>query len=180
MDILTPERRSSNMRAIRSKDMQPELMVRRLVHKLGFRLHRKDLPGKPDLVFASRRKVIFVHGCFWLSHDCKAAHIPKSNVSAPRGLGHRWRRGHSRRWVKPKLICQVALALRSFRLRMSTTKPIVRCAGGTLDPKLSTENSETRVATVWGQIVPPDVRPFDTLPGSTTNQVNYDYDDRQD
>jgi DNA mismatch endonuclease (patch repair protein) len=82
MDILTPERRSSNMRAIRSKDMQPELMVRRLVHKLGyrFRLHRKDLPGKPDLVFASRRKVIFVHGCFWHSHDCKAAHIPKSNA----------------------------------------------------------------------------------------------------
>lgn len=73
--------RSANMRAIRSKDMQPELRVRRLVHKLGyrFRLHRKDLPGKPDLVFGPRRKVIFVHGCFWHSHDCKAAHVPKSN-----------------------------------------------------------------------------------------------------
>jgi DNA mismatch endonuclease (patch repair protein) len=73
--------RSANMRAIRSKDMLPELTVRSLVHKLGyrFRLHRKDLPGKPDLVFASRRKVIFVHGCFWHSHDCKAAHVPKSN-----------------------------------------------------------------------------------------------------
>jgi len=75
--------RSANMRAIRSKDMLPELAVRRLVHKLGyrFRLHRKDLPGKPDLVFAARHKVIFVHGCFWHSHDCKAAHVPKSNVS---------------------------------------------------------------------------------------------------
>lgn len=73
--------RSANMRAIRSKDMQPELNVRSLAHRLGyrFRLHRKDLPGKPDLVFASRRKVIFVHGCFWHSHNCKAAHIPKSN-----------------------------------------------------------------------------------------------------
>jgi DNA mismatch endonuclease (patch repair protein) len=74
--------RSANMRAIRSKDMLPELTVRSLAHKLGyrFRLHRKDLPGKPDLVLAARRKVIFVHGCFWHSHNCKAAHIPKSNL----------------------------------------------------------------------------------------------------
>jgi DNA mismatch endonuclease, patch repair protein len=75
--------RSANMRAIRSKDMLPELRIRSLVHNLGYRfqLHRKDLPGKPDLVFASRRKVIFVHGCFWHSHNCKIAHVPKSNVS---------------------------------------------------------------------------------------------------
>jgi DNA mismatch endonuclease (patch repair protein) len=75
--------RSANMRAIRSKDMRPELAVRSLVHRLGyrFRLHRKDLPGKPDLVFASRRKVIFVHGCFWHSHGCKIAHAPKSNLA---------------------------------------------------------------------------------------------------
>ena len=73
--------RSANMRAIRSKDMLPELAVRSLVHRLGyrFRLHRSDLPGKPDLVFPSRRKVIFVHGCFWHSHECKIAHVPKSN-----------------------------------------------------------------------------------------------------
>ena len=69
------------MRAIRSKDMLPELAVRRAAHRLGyrFRLHRKDLPGKPDMVFSSRRKVIFVHGCFWHLHNCKTAHIPKSN-----------------------------------------------------------------------------------------------------
>src|SRR5207247_11045036 len=74
--------RSANMRAIRSTGMKPELAVRSLVHRLGyrFRLHRKDLPGKPDLVFASRRKVIFVHGCFWHWHNCKLAHIPKSNM----------------------------------------------------------------------------------------------------
>ena len=74
--------RSANMRAIRSKDMQPELKVRSLAHKLGFRfrLHRRDLPGRPDLVFSSRRKVILVHGCFWHSHNCKLAHTPKSNL----------------------------------------------------------------------------------------------------
>jgi DNA mismatch endonuclease (patch repair protein) len=75
--------RSENMRRIRSKGMRPELAVRSLVHKMGyrFRLHRKDLPGNPDLVFVSQRKVIFVHGCFWHSHDdCKSAHVPKSNL----------------------------------------------------------------------------------------------------
>ena len=73
--------RTENMRRIRSKGMVPELAVRSMVHGMGyrFRLHRKDLPGKPDLVFVSRRKVIFVHGCFWHSHDCKVAHVPKSN-----------------------------------------------------------------------------------------------------
>ncbi len=70
--------RSANMRAIRGKDMLPELKVRSLVHRLGyrFRLHRKDLPGKPDLVFGPRRKVIFVHGCFW--------HSPDKNRSYPK------------------------------------------------------------------------------------------------
>lgn len=74
--------RSANMRAIRSKDMRPELAVRSLVHKMGyrFRLHRSDLPGKPDLVFVSRRKAIFVHGCYWHGHSCKLAHAPKSNT----------------------------------------------------------------------------------------------------
>jgi DNA mismatch endonuclease (patch repair protein) len=75
--------RSANMRAIHSKDMRPELAVRHLVHEMGYRyrLHKEDLPGRPDLVFASRRKVIFVHGCFWHAHkDCKVAHVPKSNL----------------------------------------------------------------------------------------------------
>ncbi|MDQ2776025.1 MAG: DNA mismatch endonuclease Vsr [Acidobacteriota bacterium] len=70
------------MRRIRSKDTGPELIVRRLVHSLGYRyrLHRADLPGKPDLVFNRRRKVIFVHGCFWHQHSrCKITHVPRSN-----------------------------------------------------------------------------------------------------
>jgi DNA mismatch endonuclease (patch repair protein) len=72
MDKISVERRSANMRAIRSKNTTPELVVRRLVHSMGvrFRLHRTDLPGKPDLVFGSRKKVIFVHGCYWHGHGC--------------------------------------------------------------------------------------------------------------
>jgi DNA mismatch endonuclease (patch repair protein) len=72
------------MAAIRSKDTQPELIVRRLIHGMGYRyrLHRSDLPGKPDLVLSRRRKVIFVHGCFWHQHDgCPFSHVPKSNSS---------------------------------------------------------------------------------------------------
>jgi DNA mismatch endonuclease (patch repair protein) len=73
--------RSDNMRRIKSRDTGPEMTVRRLVHSMGYRyrLHRNDLPGKPDLVFPARRKVIFVHGCFWHSHGCKLSHTPKSN-----------------------------------------------------------------------------------------------------
>jgi len=72
-DVHTPEQRSRNMASIRGKDTRPEKFVRSLLHRLGyrFRLHRRDLPGKPDLVFPSRRKVIFVHGCFWHMHDCR-------------------------------------------------------------------------------------------------------------
>ncbi len=70
------------MRAVRSRDTQPELAVRRIAHGLGFRfrLHRKDLPGSPDLVFPRLRKIILVHGCFWHAHDCKRGQrIPKQN-----------------------------------------------------------------------------------------------------
>ena len=81
-DKITPARRSENMRRIKSKGMKPEMVVRRLVHGLGYRyrLHRKDLPGKPDLVFGPRRSVIFVHGCFWHQHEaCKDGRLPASN-----------------------------------------------------------------------------------------------------
>ena len=71
------------MSRVRAKNSSPEMKVRRLVHALGyrFRLHRRDLPGTPDLVFPVRRKIIFVHGCFWHRHpdpDCKLARMPKS------------------------------------------------------------------------------------------------------
>ena len=66
------ERRSDVMRSVPSVDTEPEMVVRQLTHGMGYRygLHRKDLPGKPDMVFPSRRKVIFVHGCFWHQHSC--------------------------------------------------------------------------------------------------------------
>ncbi len=76
------EQRSRIMRAVKSRNTQPEITVRRLVHSMGYRyrLHRKDLPGKPDLAFISRRKAIFVHGCFWHGHDCPhGAREPKTN-----------------------------------------------------------------------------------------------------
>ena len=86
VDRLTPERRSENMRRIKGKNTKPEMAVRSLVHRLGYRyrLHRLDLPGKPDLVFSRRRKIIFVHGCFWHGHedpDCAdGRRQPKSNL----------------------------------------------------------------------------------------------------
>ena len=83
VDKLSAQRRSANMRQIRSKDTSPELLLRRLIHGLGyrFRLHRKDLPGNPDIVFPARRKVIFVHGCFWHQHQlCREGRVPNSRL----------------------------------------------------------------------------------------------------
>lgn len=75
--------RSENMRRIRSKDTRPELYIRKLLRELGFpgyRIHRKELPGKPDIAYIGRRKAIFVHGCFWHGHDCKEGiRKPKTN-----------------------------------------------------------------------------------------------------
>jgi DNA mismatch endonuclease (patch repair protein) len=84
VDKLPPERRSENMRRIKSKGTTPEMLVRRLVHGMGFRyrLHSPELPGKPDLVFAPRGKLIFVHGCFWHIHGdprCPDRREPQSN-----------------------------------------------------------------------------------------------------
>lgn len=85
MDTLSPKERSERMARVRGRDTKPEMIVRRLTHAMGYRyrLHRADLPGKPDLVFPGRRKVIFVHGCFWHRHDdpeCRLARMPKSRL----------------------------------------------------------------------------------------------------
>lgn len=82
-DVHSKAQRSFNMSRIRGKDTKPEMIVRSLVHQMGFRfrLHRKDLPGKPDLVLPRHRKVIFVHGCFWHMHRCRYGRvIPKTNT----------------------------------------------------------------------------------------------------
>ena len=85
MDILTPEQRSVRMSRVRGRDTKPEMLVRRLAHGMGYRyrLHYRDLPGMPDMAFPSRKKVIFVHGCFWHRHPdpkCTLARLPKSKL----------------------------------------------------------------------------------------------------
>jgi DNA mismatch endonuclease (patch repair protein) len=130
VDTISRERRGENMRRIKSKGMKPELAVRRLVHGMGFRfrLHWGKLPGKPDLVFVGRKKIIDVRGCFWHQHrGCIDSHIPKSNdaywgpklgrnKSRDSENARKWRRlgwEHLTVWE-----CQVAnIALLSARLR---------------------------------------------------------------
>ena len=83
VDRLSKDRRSWLMSRVPQKNTTPELVVRRVAHSMGlrFRLHRRDLPGSPDLVFVSRRCVVFVHGCFWHRHSrCRKASTPKSNI----------------------------------------------------------------------------------------------------
>ena len=85
VDTLTKPERSNRMSRVHCKDTKPELIIRRLVHRMGYRyrLHRRDLPGTPDLVFPRQGKVIFVHGCFWHRHPdraCKLARLPKSHL----------------------------------------------------------------------------------------------------
>lgn len=82
MDKFSLSKRSEIMSSIRGRDTRPEIAVRKLVYALGYRyrLHVRKLPGCPDLVFRKRKKVIFVHGCFWHGHGCKKGHPPKSNL----------------------------------------------------------------------------------------------------
>lgn len=81
-DNRSPELRSKTMSAVRQKDTGPEMAVRQLLYGMGYRyrLHRKDLPGKPDIAFGPRKKVVFVHGCFWHGHGCAKGQLPKSRL----------------------------------------------------------------------------------------------------
>ena len=81
-DVYPPEKRSAVMRRVKGRDTTPEVKVRRALTALGarYRLHRKDLPGSPDIVLPGRRLALFVHGCFWHGHDCaRGARVPKAN-----------------------------------------------------------------------------------------------------
>lgn len=83
MDTISPEKRSWTMAQVKGRDTKPELIVRSLLHRLGFRfrVQRKDLPGKPDIVLPKHKTVIFVHGCFWHRHPgCKRASTPADNA----------------------------------------------------------------------------------------------------
>lgn len=82
-DTLSPTERGERMSRIHGKDTKPEILVRRLIHSMGYRyrLHAKDLPGHPDLVFRSRKKAILVHGCFWHQHqECRQYRMPKTKT----------------------------------------------------------------------------------------------------
>jgi len=83
MDVFEPDKRSEIMRRVKSTDTKPEIAVRKMIHAMGFRfrLHRKDLPGRPDIVLPRHKKAVLVHGCFWHGHDCPAGRkTPKSNT----------------------------------------------------------------------------------------------------
>lgn len=83
MDVHSKEKRSYNMSRIKGKDTKPEIILRKWLWANGYRyrLHGKYLPGKPDVVFSGRKKVIFVHGCFWHKHDCSYFRWPSTNKS---------------------------------------------------------------------------------------------------
>ncbi len=104
-DVLTPEQRRFCMSRIKGRDTKPELAVRKLVHALGYRyrLHVRSLPGSPDLVFSSRRKVILVHGCFWHRHNCRYGRVMPATRRAfwkSKLEGNRERDGKNRRLLR--------------------------------------------------------------------------------
>jgi len=104
LDRLSPERRSWLMSRIHGANTKPELAVRSLLHRMGyrFRLHQRDLPGTPDIVMRGRGTVVFVHGCFWHGHACKRTKMPKSRVDywAEKIEGNRRRDARKRRKLK--------------------------------------------------------------------------------
>ncbi len=123
-DIFSPEKRSAIMRAVKSENTKPELTLRKALFALGYRyrLNKKDLPGKPDLVFPKHRCVVFVHGCFWHGHHCKrGSRTPKSNVDY-------WRRKIDRNRRRDQ---ENALALNELGWRVIT---VWECELATLDP----------------------------------------------
>lgn len=99
MDTRSRVKRSEIMSAVQTKDTGPEMLVRKLLSAQGYRyrLHRKDLPGRPDIVFPGRRKVIFVNGCFWHGHGCKKGRLPKSRLQywSPKIADNRKRDGRN-------------------------------------------------------------------------------------
>jgi len=99
VDTRTPEQRRRIMQSVRQKDTGPELKVRRALHALGyrFRLHPKTLVGRPDIVFPSRKKAIFVHGCFWHGHECSKGRLPASRLDywGPKIAGNKERDGRA-------------------------------------------------------------------------------------
>lgn len=104
MDRVTKLTRSKIMAAVHTRNTGAEKTVRSIVHRLGYRysLNRSDLPGRPDLVFVARKKVIFVHGCFWHGHSCRYGKLPKSRLNywRPKIVANKARDQRHTRWLK--------------------------------------------------------------------------------
>ena len=112
-DVYSPEKRSAVMRRVKGRDTAPELKVRKALTRLGarYRLHRADLPGKPDIVLPGRKLAIFVHGCFWHGHDCaRGGRVPKQNRDY-------WQAKVARNRTRDAVHRQ-ALALKGWRVEM--------------------------------------------------------------
>lgn len=124
-DRLTREQRSRLMARIGPRDTLPELRVRSLLHRLGyrFRLHRRDLPGTPDIALPGRAKAIFVHGCFWHGHTCKVGKMPKTRTAywGPKIVANRKRDARKRRQL-------TAVGWRSIVVWECETKDEIRLA----------------------------------------------------
>lgn len=107
MDTRTPEQRRRIMQSVGTKNTAPELIVRRLLYGMGYRyrLHRKDLPGRPDIAFIGRKKAIFVHGCFWHAHDCPKGRAPKSRLDYWQP-SHGFVRSSDSRWTAKRSVLQ--------------------------------------------------------------------------
>lgn len=153
-DIVAPDVRSRMMAGIRGKDTKPELAIRSALHGLGFRfrLHRKDLPGKPDLVFPKYRAVILVHGCFWHGHDCHLFRWPKTRrefwqqkISSNIARDRRHRSSLAERGWRVATIWECALKGRT-RLPLAT---VARCCAAWLESdraEAELTGDETRTA----------------------------------
>lgn len=136
VDRVSPARRSAIMAKVGTKDTGPELALRKILHRMGYRyrLYRRDLPGSPDIVFPARRKAIFVHGCFWHGHKCRWGRLPKSRLEywAPKIVANRARDKANSRKLR-KLGWAVAVVWQC-ELKRRPEKAVVRIIGFLKDP----------------------------------------------
>jgi DNA mismatch endonuclease (patch repair protein) len=148
VDRLTPAQRSANMRAVRSNNTAPELLARRAAHSIGlrFRLHQRDLPGSPDLVFPRYRTVVFVHGCFWHGHpNCPRASLPKSNaVFWHEKVGRNRQRDRRARAALKKLGWKVVIL---WQCQIKTQDAAIEKLSSALQVKAPTRKSPRRAKT---------------------------------
>jgi DNA mismatch endonuclease (patch repair protein) len=157
MDIYNSETRSRVMRSVHSKNTKPEVAVRTLLHSLGYRyrLHSADLPGSPDIVFAGRRKVIFIHGCFWHQHSgCKSADRPSANSDY-------WRTKLDRNMVRDRQILEALHALGWSAL------VIWECETRKAERNLL----QSRLCEFLGEARLPSSRPKNAVPRRTESEV---------